>query len=55
MYRTEQQYRIKPVAFGKRSDKKRSVKHSKKKQSRRLNNKKLSKHIYYKNKYSRKI
>ena len=50
MYRTEQQYRIKPVAFGKRS-----VKHSKKKQSRRLNNKKLSKHIYYKNKYSRKI
>jgi hypothetical protein len=46
IYRVEQKYRIKPVAFGKRT---------KGKRSRRLNNKKRSKHIYRKNKYSRKI
>ena len=37
MYRTEQQYRIKPVAFGKRSKKKQSEKkRSKKKRSRKI-------------------
>jgi hypothetical protein len=45
MYRTEQQYRIKPVAFGKRSEKKRSEKHSKKrsvKHSKRKHSRKIT-------------
>ena len=36
MYRTEQEYRIKPVAFGKRSVKHSKKKRSKKKQSRKI-------------------
>ena len=50
IYRTEQKYAVKPVAFGKRLTLK-----GKRLRSSRLNNKKLSKHIYHKNKYSRKI
>jgi hypothetical protein len=48
LFKKEQQYSVKPTAFGKRSDGKRS--------SRRSTLKgKLSRHIYRKNKYSRKI
>jgi len=51
LFKEEQKYSVKPVAFGKRSEGKRRNS----KQTRRLNNKKLLKHIYRKNKYSRKI
>jgi hypothetical protein len=53
LFKKEQQYSVKPTAFGKRSDGKRS---DGKRSSRRSTLKgKLSKHIYRKNKYSRKI
>ena len=54
LFEKEQQYSVKPTAFGKRSDGKRSDgKRTKGKRSTLKG--KLSKHIYRKNKYSRKI
>ena len=52
IYRTEQSYRIKPVAFGKRSDGKRSKRRS---DGKRLKSKRLKSRIRTKSNYSRKL
>ena len=52
LFKEEQKYIVKPVAFGKRSEGKRT---KGKRSKRHSKSKKLSKHIYHKHKYSRKI
>ena len=49
LFEKEQQYSVKPTAFGKRSSRRSTLK------GNRLRSKKLSRHIYRKRKYSRKI